>query len=281
MAAIMIIAKLLHKTPDTINALAISLTIILLFNPFALLDTGLILSYGGTIGILMFAKHIGKIKNYALKLICVSASAQAILIPIIAFEYCTIHPLFFISSLIGTPLFEIIILLGFAFLLTILPFCNIVKLPLEVSLTLFTKVVNVLSKLPLAQINIAKPNIIEVLIWYLIILLIVIKRVKINKKKAIALCILVILILQIPKYLPTSFKVFFIDVGQGDCTLIQTTNHKNIMIDSGGTENLEEYDVGKKVLVPYLLARGITKLDYIMVSHFHADHCNRIYCSNE
>ena len=53
------------------------------------------------------------------------------------------------------------------------------------------------------------------------------------------------------------------------------------MIDSGGAENLEEYDVGKKVLVPYLLARGITKLDYIMVSHFHADHCNRLYSSNE
>lgn len=65
-----------------------------------------------------------------------------------------------------------------------------------------------------------------------------------------------------------------IDVGQGDCTLIKTPHNKTIMIDSGGQENLEEYDVGKAVLVPYLLARGITKLDYIVISHFHADHCN-------
>ena len=81
--------------------------------------------------------------------------------------------------------------------------------------------------------------------------------------------------------MPTSLHIYFVDVGQGDCTLIQTVNHKTIMIDSGGSENLEEYDVGKSVLVPYLLARGITKLDYIMISHFHADHCNRLYSGNE
>ncbi len=106
-------------------------------------------------------------------------------------------------------------------------------------------------------------------------------RIKVQKKKIIAILLCLILILQIGKVMPTSLHIYFVDVGQGDCTLIETTNHKTIMIDSGGFENLEEYDVGKKVLVPYLLARGITKIDYIMISHFHADHCNRIYCCNE
>lgn len=46
------------------------------------------------------------------------------------------------------------------------------------------------------------------------------------------------------------------------------------MIDSGGAEDLEKYDVGKKVLIPYLLTKGIKQLDYILISHFHADHCN-------
>lgn len=30
---------------------------------------------------------------------------------------------------------------------------------------------------------------------------------------------------------------------------------------------------GKSTLLPYLLDRGITKIDYIMVSHFDLDHC--------
>ena len=34
-----------------------------------------------------------------------------------------------------------------------------------------------------------------------------------------------------------------------------------------------DYDVGEKVLVPYLLDKGITKIDYIIISHFDEDHC--------
>lgn len=60
--------------------------------------------------------------------------------------------------------------------------------------------------------------------------------------------------------------------GQGDSTLIETPSKKRILIDGGGNEN-EDFDVGEKILLPYLLKKGIQKIDYIMVSHFDADHC--------
>ena len=281
MSAMMIIAKLLHKPPDTVNAISISVLIMLIYNPFIIFDTGLILSYGGTIGILIFANMIGIIKNYFLKIVAVSSSAQAILMPIIAYMYGSIHPLFIISSLFGTPLFSFIILIGFAFVVIIKPICLILKYPLEIAILLFSKVAQIISTIPFSKINIAKPTLVEVFLYFLIILIVLEKRIKIHKKKLITICLIALLILQISKILPSNFKIYFIDVGQGDCTLIQTENHNTIMIDSGGTENLEEYDVGKNVLVPYLLSRGITKLDYIMISHFHADHCNRFYYNNE
>ncbi len=40
--------------------------------------------------------------------------------------------------------------------------------------------------------------------------------------------------------------------------------------------DMTEFDVGETTLLPYLLNRKIKKLDYIMVSHFDSDHCNRI-----
>lgn len=61
-----------------------------------------------------------------------------------------------------------------------------------------------------------------------------------------------------------------IDVGQGDCSLIITPMNKKILIDSGGSEN---YDVGKNILFPYLLDKGVTQIDYIIISHFDTDHC--------
>lgn len=66
-------------------------------------------------------------------------------------------------------------------------------------------------------------------------------------------------------------KINFIDVGQGDCTFIQTPNNKTILIDGGGS-SFGTFDVGKNILVPYILDRGYTKIDYIIVSHFDSDH---------
>ncbi len=64
-----------------------------------------------------------------------------------------------------------------------------------------------------------------------------------------------------------------IDVGQGDSTLIITQQDIKIVIDGGGDEN---YDVGEKVLIPYLLSKGVYKLDYVIISHFDTDHVGGI-----
>ena len=62
-----------------------------------------------------------------------------------------------------------------------------------------------------------------------------------------------------------------IDVGQGDCTLIRYKG-KNVLIDGGGSLD-NDYNVGEKVLLPYLLDKGIKRIDYIIFSHFDTDHC--------
>lgn len=97
------------------------------------------------------------------------------------------------------------------------------------------------------------------------------------QKKLIAMTLIIIFIFQIIKILPSTLKIYFIDVGQGDSTLIITPNHKTILIDGGGSETNESYDVGKNTLLPYLLDRGITKLDYILISHFDSDHVRTDY----
>ena len=79
------------------------------------------------------------------------------------------------------------------------------------------------------------------------------------------------LIVEVFKVFPNDLKIYFIDVGQGDSTLIVTPLNKKILIDGGGSE-LGSYDVGKNTLLPYLLDRKIKNIDYIIVSHFDTDH---------
>ena len=58
--------------------------------------------------------------------------------------------------------------------------------------------------------------------------------------------------------------VHFIDVGQGDCALIQSGG-KNILIDGG------ENNQGQRV-VAYLQGLSITELDMVVATHAHSDH---------
>lgn len=60
----------------------------------------------------------------------------------------------------------------------------------------------------------------------------------------------------------------------GDCCVIKSPMGKNIIIDGG---NNRDYDYGENVVVPYLLDRKITKIDFLMVSHFDADHCGGLF----
>lgn len=66
------------------------------------------------------------------------------------------------------------------------------------------------------------------------------------------------------KEVASDCEVHFIDVGQGDSTLI-ISDGKTILIDAG------ENDKGKTV-VDYIKKLGIKKLDMIMVTHPHSDH---------
>jgi beta-lactamase superfamily II metal-dependent hydrolase len=60
--------------------------------------------------------------------------------------------------------------------------------------------------------------------------------------------------------------IHHIDVGQGDATLIRHANGKTVLIDAGNTGK------GKNVVLPLLQRLGITSLDYVIASHYHADH---------
>ena len=75
---------------------------------------------------------------------------------------------------------------------------------------------------------------------------------------------------------PHDLQIHFIDVGQGDCILIITPHQKAIMIDTGGSVN-SDFNIGTRVDLPYLRHYGITKLDYLILSHADADHAQSAY----
>lgn len=94
------------------------------------------------------------------------------------------------------------------------------------------------------------------------------------EKKVIAALLIIIVISNINfEKFTNNMYINFIDVSQGDACLIRQKT-KVILIDGGGTNNQNNnYNVGKSILMPYLLARKIKTIDYMIFSHFDNDHC--------
>lgn len=65
-----------------------------------------------------------------------------------------------------------------------------------------------------------------------------------------------------------SDEVDFVNVGQGDCTLIRNHN-KTVLIDTGG---LAYMDVANESLVPFLRKKRIYKIDAVLITHYDTDH---------
>lgn len=65
---------------------------------------------------------------------------------------------------------------------------------------------------------------------------------------------------------PKGVSIWFLDVGQGDSTLIRGPSGKTLLMDGGPNGQ------GTKVILPLLKKLGIQRLDYIVASHYHPDH---------
>lgn len=311
MGIILLLSIILYKENDVLTTISLSILLILLENPYKILNIGLLLSYFATIGIICGTKLKSKeeekknvlktILNYLKELILITLYANIFVIPITVYNFNTISLTFVISNLIAGILIGPITIGGF--ILAIVSLVNlklayIIGIPYNLLLELLIYSTKLISIGPFVEIFLPTPNVIVVIFYYLILFLILVylnlknkehkrfliskffiyansflKYLKKNYKFIIILFSVVTFIFFILNKIPKDLKIYFIDVGQGDSTLIITPTNKKILIDSGGAET-GNFDVGKSTLFPYLLDRGITSLDYICISHFDSDHCD-------
>ena len=306
MSTIVIMQMLFYRKQDTITTIAFSSIIILINNPYSILNIGFLLSYGGTIGIILFVNRISieskedffqRFKSYLKDICIVTISAQTIIMPIIIYYFNTISFTFIISNIIASLIIGPIIMIGLVIIAISffkIPIISLIIRFYNILIVILVRTADIISKIPMSKIYLKTPTTLEIIFYYsvvfLIALLIYIKKSNrkfikktiqidiynlknffINNRNKVLIFISIVILISITSIkIPKELKINFIDVGQGDSCLITTPQNKKVIVDSGGSES---YDVGKNVLLPYLLDKRITKIDYIMISHFDTDHC--------
>lgn len=292
MCIISLISGLIIRRYDIANSLGISLLIILINNPFAINSLSVLLSYFGFLGIIVLGsftiKEVNKvIKNnilrYILNIVISSVAAQIFIFPIILYIFGTISLTFIFSNLLIIPLSTVITIIGLFIMICPLQIFGFVEPLIELTIN----IVGFFSNIGISKIYCIIPNIKEIITYYVMSLYLyyMLRRDYIYKIKHFfrkyKKIIVIILLLSIGtsyiyKNIQKDWYINFIDVGQGDSTLITTQFNKKILIDGGGSEFGSTFDVGEKTLLPYLLKKKIHKLDYVVISHFDSDHVGGI-----
>ncbi|BCM89358.1 ComE operon protein 3 [Abditibacteriota bacterium] len=73
---------------------------------------------------------------------------------------------------------------------------------------------------------------------------------------------------------PQTLRVTVLDVGQGQCIIIQDPSGRAALVDGGSLDGHERADVGASVIVPALQNLGVSRLDYVFLTSPDEDHCN-------
>ena len=269
MSILLIGSSICKRQNDSLNNIAISAIIQIINNPYIIFDSGFMLSYSGVLGIILFYKKISEHIHF--KSIALTISANIFIIPIMIYNFHTISGSFIISNICASWLLGIIIILEFISL------CIPIKLLymiLDLLIMMLRKIAEICANIPFAQMYVPRYAIFFVIIIYILIFC---RKLKCRKYvySFLTIGVSILLIVNFTDVYQDRMRINFIDVGQGDSCLIRYKG-TNIMIDSGGSlsknKDGKSYDIGENVLNNYLLNRGITRLDYIMASHFDEDH---------
>lgn len=285
MAIFEIFAGLLIKKSNSINNLFLSAFVILLINPLSIINIGFILSFAGTIGILLISDLISqRLKEHIkfemlLENLSITLSAQIILLPVMAYYFNSISLTSLITNLLVLPISSVLTVTGLIlFILSIIyfPLAKLISIPLGYLIDYIMIIAKAYSKLSFFNFIVSTPNIFEIVLYYMIIWMLINRKNSLLKKVLVGIVIFLLVITKVYDIIPKSYvEVSCVDVGQGDCFFIETSKGKRILIDGGGSET-SNYDVGKNILLPYLLDKGCKKIDLIFISHAHADHMDGI-----
>ena len=238
----------------------LSLYLLILINPFFITNVGFLYSFACFFTMIIINKYLHK--NYFKNLVIITFYMTLFTLPITVSLNYEINLMVFVSNFLLIP-FVSYILFPFALVTVLFKFLN----PIFTFLTLIMeKVAYYLSIVNFTKIIIPKTSIVFIIIYYTLL----ISFIYFNKKRYLVFLINLIIIIKIIPFFNTFANIIFLDVSQGDSMLYITKNQSKVyMFDTGGIRNKSVSDNS----LMYLKSLGISKIDYLILTHGDFDHC--------
>ena len=283
MGLLLLGALLLDRESQLPNALALAGLGLLLWRPGDLWEPGFQLSFAATAGIV----HLGPAVTAGLVArgapgwlagaVAVSLGAQAAVTPLMLAHFNQLSLIGVVANLLVVPLAAVATTLGMLALLVELASSILAALlfhALWIVLIALRAAVSLAAALPAAMVHLPSPSATIAVAWYGALLLA--PGIAASRRVRLVVGVLVTLVAALsiwPWLRPTEsmLRVTFLDVGQGDATLIELPEGPRLLVD-GGPGGARHFDVGERVLAPFLWNRPLARLDAVALTHWDADH---------
>lgn len=319
MLILSIAAEYFGRKTDAPTSMGFAMIIMVLGNPYVILDVGFQLSFAAITGVTVVApqlrkllrmfkrfikeadekkkqkhKKIMSLRKMIIKLIdalVVGIASFITTTPVIIYYYYQFPPYSILINLIVIPLVSLIVGGSILVVLTGLFFTGaavVMTYPVRLILFGYKYLCIFASGLPGASVLVGHISIGMVFVYYLSVVLIfaILRMIRIGKTERegpiLYLMLATVLFLTVVYEVYSydkSLKIVYMDVGQGDGVLLRTSGHGGILIDGGSSSNKR---VGEYVMVPVLNYYGVSEVEYAFVSHGDVDHVSGLeYLLNE
>ncbi|WP_167958555.1 ComEC/Rec2 family competence protein [Anaerosporobacter faecicola] len=196
------------------------------------------------------------------------------IMPILAYSYGEIPLYSTLLNLLIIPLSSVLLIIGLlAGIVGVwwIGFAKILGSIIRAILLFYETLCHLFSKLPYHLILTGRPTSVQVLLYSSLVILLVWYSVKKQKHQVLYLLSLVwILLVRFPD---TRLTMTMLDVSQGDSIFIQLPTADAILVD-GGSSDVK--NVGTYRIKPFLKAKRVANLSYVILTHMDEDHINGI-----
>lgn len=139
-------------------------------------------------------------------------------------------------------------------------------------ITFLTGVVEMMAAIPGVRLHVASPSLVAIAGFYCCLMIVLLSRNCIRRWMSLGvLTLCLVWWVWSPRHVGEEnvVRVTFLDVGQGDATVIELPD-QTILVDGGVAH--ERWDMGRMVVAPYLWDQGIRRLDHVVATHPDLDH---------
>lgn len=293
MAVFFLIAVVLRRQKSILHIIAAAALFVLILNPLALFTVSFQLSFSSVLAIALIYPRLlsrleqkqlsiaGKLYTYFYAAISVSVAATLGSLPFMLLHFnrfSTVGP--FINLLVEPFLCLWSLPVGLIAMPFIFLSPDIAAVLLKagsLGLIASNKITYLGNTIPAASLWTITPNKAEIFLYFGILLLWVYRsKTAYRKLTLLSLSLLFLLFFTRGLWINLPGKiseVSFLDIGQGSSSLIQLPHGGTVLLD-GGSKASPHFNVGERIIAPFLWKKQLWRINDVIITHPHSDHFN-------